>query len=252
MKIVRFKVAGKVRYGALEGMHVVEYSGTPFGSFKRARKKYPVKQSVLLAPVFPSKIICVEHNYRDHLEELSLPVPREPLMCLKPPSGICGPDDPIVVPARAERVDYEGELAIVIRRRCRDVLPERARECVLGYTCLNDVTARDFESKDGQLTRAKAYDSFSPVGPCIATHIDPDGVDVQTYLNGEKKQDGNTKRFVFPVAELLARISAVMTLLPGDIISTGTPAGSGPMRPGDKIEVRIEGIGSLANPVVKV
>jgi len=149
-------------------------------------------------------------------------------------------------------VDYEAELAVVMRKPCRQVPAERALEYVLGYTCLNDVTARDLEARDGQPGRAKGFDTFCPVGPCVATDIDPNGVDIETYLNGEKKQFSNTKNLIFPVEDLVARVSAVMTLLPGDVIATGTPAGSGPMQPGDEVEVRIEGIGSLKNPVIKI
>ena len=250
MKIVRFKAAGKVRYGVLEGTQIVEYAGTPFGTFKRGRKKYPFKQAVLLSPVVPSKIVAVGLNFRDHAEEMGLPVPAEPLFFLKPVSALCGPDDPIVVPPRAGRVDFEGELAIVIKKRCRNVSPERVREYILGYTCLNDVTARDLRARDGQPTRAKAFDTFCPVGPCIATDIDPNAAELETYLNGERKQASNTKHCVFPMEDVVACVAAVMTLLPGDIITTGTPAGVGPMHPGDKVEVRIEGIGGLKNPVI--
>jgi 2-keto-4-pentenoate hydratase/2-oxohepta-3-ene-1,7-dioic acid hydratase in catechol pathway len=250
MKIVRFKAGGKTRYGTLEGTHVVEYSGTPFGTFKRGRKKFPVKQVVLLAPVVPSKIVAVGLNYRDHAQEVNHPIPDEPILFLKPPTALIGPDDPIVYPPLSERVDYEAELGIVMKKRCRNVTPERAREYVLGYTCVNDVTARDLQRKDGQWTRAKSFDTFCPVGPSIATDIDPNAVDIEAYLNGERKQASNTKHFIFPVEDVVARISQVLTLLPGDLIATGTPSGIGPMQPGDKIEVRIEGIGSLRNSVV--
>jgi 2-keto-4-pentenoate hydratase/2-oxohepta-3-ene-1,7-dioic acid hydratase in catechol pathway len=252
MKIVRFRAGGKTRYGILEGNHIVEYAGTPYGTFKKARKRYPLRQTVLLAPVVPSKIVAVGLNYRDHAEEMHLDIPAEPVLFLKPVSALCGPDDPIVHPPQAERVDYEAELAIVMKKRCRHVPPERAREHVLGYTCLNDVTARDLQARDGQWARAKGFDSFCPVGPCIATDIDPNGVDIESRLNGERRQASNTKNLIFPVEDLVARVSAVMTLLPGDLIATGTPAGIGPMKPGDKIEVRIEGIGSLKNPVIRI
>ena len=252
MKIVRFKAAGKTRYGVLEGTQIVEYSGTPFATFKRGRKKYSLKQTVLLSPVVPSKIAAIGLNYRDHAEEMNRPIPVEPTMFLKPASALCGPDDPIIYPPQATRVDYEGELAIVIKKRSRHVPPERAREHILGYTCLNDVTARDLQARDGQPTRAKAFDTFCPVGPCIVTNIDGNGVEIETYLNGERKQASNTKHLIFPVEDVVARVSAVMTLLPGDIIATGTPAGVGPMQPGDKVEVRIEGIGSLKNPVIRL
>jgi 2-keto-4-pentenoate hydratase/2-oxohepta-3-ene-1,7-dioic acid hydratase in catechol pathway len=252
MRIVRFRAADKTRYGVLEGSHIVEYTGTPYASFKKARKRYPLRHAVLLAPVIPSKVVAIGLNYREHAEELDLPVPSEPIIFLKPVSAVCGPDDPIVFPSEAGRVDYEAELAIVIRKRCHHAPVERAREHVLGYTCLNDVTARDLQARDGQWTRAKGFDSFCPVGPCIATDIDPNGVDVESYLNGERRQCSNTKHCIFPVEDVIARVSAVMTLLPGDVIATGTPAGIGPMQPGDKVEVRIEGIGSLKNPVIRL
>src|SRR5215813_2474479 len=196
MKIVRFKAAGKTRYGVLDGSHIVEYSGTPYGTFKKARKRYSVKQAVLLAPVVPSKIVAVGLNYLDHAEEMRLAVPDEPRIFLKPLSSLCGPDDPIIYPPQSTRVDYEGELAIVIRKRCRHAPPERAREYVLGYTCLNDLTARDIELHDHQQTRAKAFDTFCPIGPCIATDIDPNAADVETWVNGERRQAGNTKLLV--------------------------------------------------------
>jgi 2-keto-4-pentenoate hydratase/2-oxohepta-3-ene-1,7-dioic acid hydratase in catechol pathway len=252
MKIVRFKAAGKTRYGVLEGTHVVEYAGTPFGSFNRGRKRYPVRQVVLLAPLIPGKIVGIGLNYRDHAEEVGLSVPAEPFVFLKPPSALVGPGDPIVCPSGAGRVDYEAELAVVVKKRARHVSAERAREYVLGYTCLNDVTARDLQLRDGQLTLAKGFDSFCPLGPCVATDLDPGGLEIGSFLNGERRQASNTKNLIFPVEELLARVSAAMTLLPGDVIATGTPAGIGPMQPGDKIEVRIEGIGSLVNPVIKL
>lgn len=252
MQIVRFRAADKTRYGVLEGNFIVEYTGTPFGSFKRARKKFPLRHAVLLSPVVPSKVVAVGLNYRDHAEELNLPVPSEPLIFLKPISALCGPDDPIVFPQEARRVDYEAELAIVIKKRCHHTPAERAREHVLGYTCLNDVTARDLQARDGQWTRAKGFDSFCPIGPCIVTDIDPNGVDIESYLNGERKQCSNTKHCIFPVEDVIARVSAVMTLMPGDVIATGTPGGIGPMQPGDKVEVRIEGIGSLKNPVIRM
>jgi 2-keto-4-pentenoate hydratase/2-oxohepta-3-ene-1,7-dioic acid hydratase in catechol pathway len=252
MKIVRFRAGDKIRYGVLEGSHIVEYAGTPYGSFKKARKKYLLSQAVLLSPVVPSKIVAVSLNYREHAEEMNARVPPEPCIFLKPLSALCGPDDPIVFPPQSRRVDYEGELAIVMKKRCHLVTAERAREYVLGYTCLNDVTARDLQERDGQPTRAKAFDSFCPIGPCIATDIDPNGVDLETYVNGERRQASNTKHLICPVEDLVARVSAVMTLLPGDVIATGTPSGIGPLHPGDKVEVRIESIGGLKNPVIKI
>jgi 2-keto-4-pentenoate hydratase/2-oxohepta-3-ene-1,7-dioic acid hydratase in catechol pathway len=252
VRIVRFRAGDKTRYGVLDGMQIHEYAGTPYGTFTKARKRWALRQSVLLAPVVPSKIVAIGLNYRDHAEEMHLPVPAEPVMFFKPISALCGPDDPVVFPPQVNELDYGGELAIVIKKRCRSVAPERARDYVLGYSCLNDVTARDLEVRDSHPTRAKSFDSFCPVGPCIATDIDPSGVEVETFLNGERKQCSNSKHLIFPVEDIIARISAVMTLLAGDVIATGTPAGVGPMQPGDKVEVRVEGIGTLRNTVIKI
>lgn len=252
MKIVRFKAQGKIRYGALEGPQVVEYAGTPYGAFRRGRKRYPLRQVVLLPPVTPSKIVCIGVNYRDYAEQMNVPLPGEPLMVFKPLSALCGPDDPVIVPPESRRVQFGGELAVVIRKRCRRVATEHAREYVLGYTCLNDVTAQDIADRERLWSRAKAFDSFCPVGPCIATDIDPNEVELEVYLNGERKQASNTKHLVFPVEDIVASVSSVMTLMPGDVIATGTPAGPGPIQPGDKVEVRIEGIGSLKNPVIRL
>jgi len=251
MQIVRFKAGGKTCYGALEGGTIVEYTGTPFTLFRRGRRRYPLKHAVLLAPVVPSKIVALGLNYRDHAAEMGLAIPDEPIMFLKPTTALVGPDDPIVVPPLSARVEHEAELAVVVKRRCRNVPAARAREYILGYTCLNDVTARDLQEKDGRGSRAKAFDTFCPIGPCIATDIDPNAVTIEAYVNGERRQSSSTKELIFPVEDIVARVSAVMTLLPGDVIATGTPPGVGPLQPGDRVEVRIEGIGSLKNTVVK-
>ena len=207
---------------------------------------------MLLAPVLPSKIVALGLNYRDHTPEMRSPIPEEPRFFFKPVTSVIGPDDPIIYPAQSRRVDFEGELAIVIRRRCRHVSAARAREHVLGYTCLNDVTARDVQTRDGLPSRAKAFDTFCPIGPCIATDIDPNSVRIETYVNAELRQSSSTKEMIFPVEEIVARVSDVMTLMPGDLIATGTPPGAGPLQVGDRVEVRIEGIGSLRNTVVRL
>ena len=209
-------------------------------------------QCVLLAPVLPSKIVAVGLNYSDHAAEMGLPIPDEPRLFLKPPTALVGPDDPIVYPPQSARVEHEAELAVVMRRRCHDVPAARVREYVLGYTCLNDVTARDVQARDRLPTRAKAFDTFCPIGPAIATDIDPNAVVVEAYVNGVLRQSSSTKELIFPVEELVARVAEVMTLLPGDVIATGTPPGVGPLLPGDRVEVRIEGIGSLRNTVVRL
>ena len=252
MQIVRFRAAGKTRYGALERSGVVEYSGTPWSLFKRGRRRYALRQVVLLAPAVPSKVVAVGLNYRDHAAEMGLPIPDEPRIFLKPPTAIIGPDDPIVLPPQSTRVEHEAELAVVMKKRCRNVPIERVRDYVLGYTCLNDVTARDIQARDRGPTRAKAFDTFCPLGPCIATDIEPNAVTVEAFVNGVVRQSGSTKDFVFPVEDVVARVSEVMTLLPGDVIATGTPAGVGPLSAGDHVEIRIDGIGTLKNPVVKL
>lgn len=251
MQIVRFNAEGRTSYGALEGAAVVEYSGTPWSVFRRGRRRFPLKQTVLLAPTVPSKIIGVELNYRERAAEIGRRVPDEPRFFLKPTSSLVGPDDPIVYPPISARVEYGAELAIVIKRRCRNVPAAQARAYVLGYTCLNDVTAGDLQAR-GLALRAKGFDTFCPLGPCIATDIGTDAVAIEAYVNGELRQSSSTKELVFPVDEIVARIAQVMTLLPGDVIATGTPAGAGPLAPGDRVEVRIEGIGSLKNTVVKL
>ncbi len=211
----------------------------------------PLSQATLLAPVVPSKIVCIGRNYREHASELGNAVPKEPLLFLKPPSAILAPGGTIRIPQQSSRVDFEGELGVVIGKRCSRIGPdEDVRPYIRGYTVVNDVTARDLQKSDGQWSRAKGFDTFCPVGPWVTDEVDPEsGISVQTRLNGELRQDGNTRDLIFPIAELLRYISAAMTLLPGDLIPTGTPAGVSPMRAGDRVEVTIEGIGTLGNDV---
>lgn len=205
----------------------------------------------MLSPCLPSKIVCLGLNYRSHVEETKLPLPTVPLIFLKPSTAVIGPDDEIVLPRLSRRVDYEGELGMVIGRKAKDVPEDKAREHVIGYTCLNDVSERHNQAEDGQWTRAKGYDTFAPIGPCIETEVDPDNLKLETYLNGELRQSANTSDLIFAVSKLISFVSSVMTLLPGDIIATGTPSGIGRVNPGDVVEVRIEGIGTLRNPVVR-
>jgi 2-keto-4-pentenoate hydratase/2-oxohepta-3-ene-1,7-dioic acid hydratase in catechol pathway len=209
-------------------------------------------EATLLAPVQPSKIVCVGRNYREHAAELGHEVPTEPLIFLKPPSSLIAPGAQVRRPKISERVDYEGELGVVISKLCHKVGPEQdVRPFILGYTCVNDVTARDLQNKDGQWTRAKGFDTFCPVGPVVTDEIDPwAGVGVETKVNGEVRQQGTTRDFIFPLDVVIRFISQVMTLLPGDLISTGTPKGVGPVVAGDVIEVSVEGAGTLRNPVV--
>lgn len=222
--------------------------GDLFGEW-RAGADVPAPTSVL-APVTPSKIVCIGLNYKDHAAEQGKPLPAEPLIFLKPSSAIINPGDAIEIPPGVGRVDYESELAVVIGRRATKVSEADALSHVLGLTCMNDVTARDLQKKDGRYTRAKGFDTFAPLGPCIATGLVPDDLAVSGLLNGEVRQQSSTRELIFPVATLIAYISRIMTLLPGDIVSTGTPAGIGPLQAGDEMAVRVEGVGELRNPVV--
>jgi 2-keto-4-pentenoate hydratase/2-oxohepta-3-ene-1,7-dioic acid hydratase in catechol pathway len=211
----------------------------------------PLEQVELLAPCQPGKIVAVGLNYRAHADESGHQVPDEPVIFMKPPTAVIGPGAAIVYPAHlSQRVDYEAELAVVIGRRARHVRREEASEYVLGCTCANDVTARDLQQRDGQWTRSKSFDTFCPLGPWIVPDLDVSDLAVRSRVNGELRQDGRTSDMLFPVEELVAFVSAVMTLEPGDVILTGTPAGIGPLLPGDRVTVEIEGIGTLANEVV--
>jgi 2-keto-4-pentenoate hydratase/2-oxohepta-3-ene-1,7-dioic acid hydratase in catechol pathway len=236
---------------------VVELTGDPlYAGIQPTQTEHRLADVRLLAPVIPrSKVVAIGRNYAAHAAELGNDVPEEPLMFLKPNTSVVGPGDQVFYPPQTERLDYEGELAVVIGRICRDVPPEQATDVIFGYTIANDVTARDLQKKDGQWTRAKGFDSFCPLGPWIETDLDPqafaDGVSIQTHLNGDLVQDGSTKDLIFDIPTLVAYITSVMTLLPGDVILTGTPDGIGPMQPGDEVEVSIAGLGALTNTVVK-
>lgn len=257
MHIVRFIAQGKTKYGVIEGNTIKGLRGSPFArfrgtgdTFKFDGSSYILDGVKLLAPCAPSKIVCLGLNYRKHAEETGLPIPSLPLIFLKPPSAVIGPDDNIVLPRDYKRVDYEGELGIVIGRRAKDVAKSEAKDYVLGYTCFNDVSERHAQSSDGQWARAKGFDTFAPIGPWVETEVSPDDLKLETYLNGEIRQSARTSDLIFGVAELVSFISGVMTLLPGDVIATGTPSGIGPMKPGDVVEVSIERIGTLRNYVV--
>jgi 2-keto-4-pentenoate hydratase/2-oxohepta-3-ene-1,7-dioic acid hydratase in catechol pathway len=205
----------------------------------------------ILAPVLPGKIIAVGLNYRDHAQEMGHALPTNPILFMKPSTTVIGPGETIVYPGQSSRVDFEAELGVVISRRCRNVRAGQARDVILGYTCFNDVTARDLQATDGQWTRAKSFDTFAPVGPWIVTDIDdPHTLAISSRLNGELKQSSSTSNLIFSVFELIEFISSVMTLEKGDVIATGTPSGIGPMNRGDEIQVEIEGIGTLTNTVV--
>lgn len=223
----------------------------PFGPFSFTGEHRPLGDVRLLAPVLPSKVLCVGKNYADHALEMGGPPPERPMLFLKPSTAVVGPGDPIFYPLDSTEVHYEGELAVVIGRLCRDVPVQRAADVVLGYTCANDVTARDQQRADGQWARAKGHDTFCPIGPWIETDLDPSDLSLRTTLDAELCQDGRTKQMIHDVATLIAYMSAAMTLLPGDVLLTGTPAGVGPMNPGQVVAVTCEGIGTLTNPVVE-
>jgi 2-keto-4-pentenoate hydratase/2-oxohepta-3-ene-1,7-dioic acid hydratase in catechol pathway len=250
MRIVRFEMQGRTGYGILEGEKIEVLWDAPYegGLAKTTGEVVSLPEVTLLAPCEPSKIVAIGLNYRDHAAEFGNPIPEEPLIFLKPSTAVIGPDEAIVYPEMSRRVDYEAELAVVIGKTARNVKEADFRDYVLGYTCINDVTARDLQKKDGQWTRAKGFDTFAPLGPWIKTEIaNPDNLTVEGYLNGERRQHSNTSNLIFPVAYLISFISRIMTLLPGDVIATGTPSGIGPMQVGDVVEIRVEDIGTLRN-----
>ena len=263
MRIARFTTGDDPQYGVVSGdvddlgipaedTLITALAGDPlYVGIKPTEKQHRLEDVRLLAPVLPrSKVIGIGRNYAAHASELGNDVPAEPLMFLKPNTSVVGPGDPVFYPRQSREVHFEGELAVVIGRICRDVVPEKVADVVYGYTIGNDVTARDLQRGDVQFTRAKGFDSFCPLGPWIETELDVTDLRVQTHLNGDVKQDGRTKDMIFDVPTLIAHVSSVMTLLPGDVILTGTPEGVGPMEVGDEVEVSISGIGSLTNKVV--
>ncbi len=257
MRILRFRNRGRAKYGVLEDNQILGLSGDPFVQLDRSGrisfdgKRYALDQVKVLAPCKPSKIIALGLNYRSHAEETGLEIPKAPLIFMKPSTAVIGPDDVIVLPRLPQyRVDYEGELGVVIGKSARHVPAERAVDFILGYTCVNDVSERYAQRDDGQWTRAKSFDTFAPIGPWIETAIErPGELKLETYLNGQLRQSSNTNDLIFGIPHLVSFISGVMTLLPGDVIATGTPAGIGKMVPGDTVEVRIRGIGILRNTV---
>ncbi|HTX40894.1 MAG TPA: fumarylacetoacetate hydrolase family protein [Acidobacteriaceae bacterium] len=260
MRYCRFQKEGWTQYGKIaerDGELWIERVLPPWPEEPWAREASgiftptPLSRAKLLAPVVPSKIVCIGRNYREHAAELGNEVPKEPLLFLKAPSAVIAPGDSIRIPVISQRVDFEGELAIVIGKRATKIgKDEDVRPYIRGYTIVNDVTARDLQKSDGQWSRAKGFDTFCPMGPLVTDEIDPEvGLTVTTRLNGEVKQQGTTRDLIFSVAALLRHITAAMTLLPGDVVPTGTPAGVAPMKPGDTVEVSVEGIGTLSNPV---
>lgn len=250
MRFVRFQHNGDApRYGWLHEDQVGEIQGDLFGSYRRRKTTIPLKDVRLLAPTVPSKIVCVGRNYVDHAKELGNEVPKVPLIFLKAPSSVIADGEAVVLPPQSTQVEHEGELVAVIGKRGRNVTAESAKEYILGYTIGNDVTARDLQKTDGQWTRAKGFDTFCPFGPWIDTDFDPSDALITCRVNGQMRQLSSTRDMVFNIGVLIAYISSVMTLEPGDLIFTGTPAGVGQLKPGDVVEVEIDGLGVLKNPV---
>jgi len=252
MKLLQYKKNSNKYYGALEKDKIYEINGDIFSNFNINYDSWVKPNEVkILPPVYPSKVVAIGLNYRDHAEELKQTIPDEPILFIKPSTSVIGYDDAIIYPSSAKRVDYEAEIALIVKKKAFKVKKEATHDYILGYTCLNDVTARDLQEKDIQWTRAKSFNTFSPIGPFIETDINPNNVNIYSRLNGELRQSSNTKNFIFNVFELFEFISNIMTLLPGDIITTGTPSGIGSMQPGDVIEIELEGIGILRNRVTK-
>ncbi len=250
MRIVRYQSGEDApRFGWLLEDKVGPIDGDLFGRYRRREAKIPLNEVRLLTPVVPGKIVCVGRNYVEHARELGNEVPQVPLIFLKPPSAIISNGDTILLPPQSKQVEHEGELVVVIGKRGRNVTAEEARKFVLGYTIGNDVTARDLQKSDGQWTRAKGFDTFCPFGPWVDTDFDPSDAVVTCRVNGQMRQMASTRDMVFSVGTLVAFISSVMTLMPGDLIFTGTPSGVGELKPGDRVDVEIDGLGRISNPV---
>jgi 2-keto-4-pentenoate hydratase/2-oxohepta-3-ene-1,7-dioic acid hydratase in catechol pathway len=250
MRIVRYSHDGQLSFGVLEGETIAAITPHPFAPFEYSGERLAPDEVRLLAPVLPTKVVAVGRNYADHAKEMGDDVPEEPIIFLKPSTSVVGPGDPIIYPAGVDRVDFEGELAVIVGKMARRLDEANALQVVLGFTCANDVTARNLQASDGQWTRAKGFDTFCPLGPWIETDLDSSDLAVRTLVNDEQRQASRTSMLVTSVARLLTFISGVMTLLPGDVVLTGTPAGVGPLSPGDRVAVEIEGIGVLTNHVV--
>ncbi|NPA38977.1 MAG: fumarylacetoacetate hydrolase family protein [Thermodesulfobacteria bacterium] len=249
MKLGRFAFKNKIFFGVVKENEVIEIDSPFLGSKPKA--SYLLKDLKILPPCVPSKVIAVGLNYRNHAKELGMPIPEEPIIFLKPPSAVIAHKEKIVLPPESKEVHYEGELAVVIKRPLyRPKNLKEIKDAILGYTCFNDVTARDLQRKDGQWTRSKSFNTFAPIGPFVETDLNPSNLRIQTKVNGEVKQDSFTSELIFDVYYLIDFVSHIMTLFPGDIIATGTPPGVGRLNPGDVVEVSIEGIGTLINEVI--
>jgi 2-keto-4-pentenoate hydratase/2-oxohepta-3-ene-1,7-dioic acid hydratase in catechol pathway len=241
--------AGAISFAVIEGEEAVELDGPPAGGIRFTGNRVPLADCRLLAPVLPSKVIAVGLNYPSVAESIGMTIPTEPLLSLKPSTSVIGPGDVIRRPRDVKILDHEAELAVVVNGLVRNADEEAAERAILGYTCANDLTSRDLREREGQWTRAKGYDGFCPLGPWIETELEPLGLRLRARVNGDVRQDANTKEMVFGPVQLVSFVSRVMTLLPGDVICTGTPVGVGPVEPGDIVEIEIEGIGILQNPV---
>ncbi len=250
MKILRASKDGQTFYAVLNEGRALRIAGGPFGELSYTREEYELGSLVLLAPCEPTKVVAVGLNYSDHAKELDEKLIGSPVLFIKPSTAVIAHGQSIVYPSDSSRVDYEAELAVVIKKTCRNISADKARDYILGFTALNDVTARDLQKNDGQWTRAKSFDTFCPIGPYIDTQFDPENKSIKSVLGGEVKQSGSTSDMLFKVPELISFISSCMTLLPGDVIATGTPVGVGPMQRGDTIEIRIEGLETLRNTVI--
>jgi len=252
MRIIRFQVKDEPpSYGWIHEDKVGQFDGDIYGEYRRQEAKIPLAEVRLLAPALPGKIICVGRNYAEHARELGNEIPKVPLIFLKPPSSIINPGDAVILPPQSQQVEHEGELVAVIGKRGRNITAEQARQYIMGYTVGNDITARDLQKSDGQWTRAKGFDTFCPFGPWIDTEFDISDALITCKVSGQPRQMASTRDMLFGVGTLVAFISSVMTLEPGDLLFTGTPAGVGPLKDGDEVVVDIEGLGRLSNPVRK-
>ena len=249
-RIYRVKQGNDGRYAVERDGRFFWMRGDVFGDYGVADEVPESGALKFLAPVTPSIVVCIGLNYKDHAAEMNKKLPAEPLVFLKPPSAVIGPDEPIRIPTWAGRVEHEAEMAVVIGKRASNVKADAAMSYVLGVTCLNDVTARELQVKDVQYSRAKGFDSFAPIGPCIAVGLDPSELDIEGWVNGERRHKSNTRELIFPVPYLIEHVSRFMTLNPGDVITTGTPSGVGPLVPGDRMMVKVAGVGTLSNPCV--
>lgn len=249
MKFIRFLINGKEKNGIVieEDRMVREIKGDFFDKYEILENQYSLLEIKYLPPCMPSKIIALGLNYFDHAEELKLKIPEEPLIFLKPSSAVIGHKENIIYPKMTERLDYEAELGVIIKNKVKNIKPKEVYENILGYTCFNDVTARDLQKKDGQWTRSKSFDTFAPLGPYLVTDLEPNNLEIKLRQNGKVKQHSSTSKMIFKIEEIVSFVSQIMTLNPGDVIVTGTPSGVGELQVGDVVEVEIEGIGTLTN-----